>query len=323
MASLRFAASESHAKAHPKTCSNPRLSVENLSFMPVFALVPAMVVSLVLLKLNQHLASPGLGIVNRWLRQGVLAGGAAVIVLHFGWSERPYTVLFFACLIGWFFLETVYHWLSIHAMSVSPLPLFPRFTVNRGGDEWPVQARFLKLRDRIRDAGFKHAQAIRAEVATSLYVRASIYQDNDESTRLQVTFLPQAMGNMTVCLHMSTQTADGRRVVTDNHHLPFAGFYPESWIVERNPWQRSFSSLLARHRIRVADTGSTPVKWENDPLIDVNAQQSELERLNTQLGFLLPGADHEEHGRISPAGRYRVWKEMLSLNYLGRAARYD
>lgn len=290
---------------------------------PILVLIPTMLASLVLMRVNQHFASPTLAIVNRWLRWVILAGGSAEMTAHFGWSERPFSVLFTAYLIGWFMLESIYHWVAIHAMSVSPLPLFPRFTLNRGGDEWPVQSRFMRLRDQIRAAGFKHVQALRAEVASGLYVRASFYHSADNTTRLQVTFLPQPMGSMTVCLHLSTPTADGRRVVTDNHHLPFAGFYPENWLVERSPWCRSLGRLFARHRDRVAAAAATIVPWTTEPLEDVNAQQTELERLNTQLGFLLPSPEHEEHGRISSEGRYRVWKEMLSLNYLGRAARYE
>jgi hypothetical protein len=286
-------------------------------------LVAAMFTSLVLMRVNQHFASPLLAVVNRWLRWLVLAGGSAQLAVTLGWSERPMEVLFAAFLILWFMLESIYHWLAIHAMSVSPLPLFPRFSVNQGGDEWPVQSRFMRLREQIRSSGFKHVQALRAEVATSLHVRASFYHSRDQLTRLQVTFLPQALGNVTVSLHLATRTADGLRIVTDNHHLPFAGFYPENWLVERRPWSRSLGGLLARHSRRVAGTGAMPVPWVDEPIEDVNAQQQEIERLNTRLGFLLPSPEHEEHGRISAAGRYRVWKEMLSLNYFGRAARYE
>ena len=290
---------------------------------PILLLIPAMLASLVLMRVNQHFASPTLAIINRWLRWVVLAGGSAEMTAHFGWSERSFGALFTVYLIGWFMLESIYHWAAIHAMSVSPLPLFPRFTLNRDGDEWPVQSRFMRLREQIRSAGFKHVQALRAEVASGLHVRASFYHSADGATRLQATFLPQPMGNVTLCLHLATQTADGRRIVTDNHHLPFAGFYPESWLVERHPWRRTLAGLLAVHRERVAQNGGTLVPWTTEPLDDVNSQQSELERLNTQLGFLLPSPEHEEHGRISSEGRYRVWKEMISLNYLGRPARYE
>jgi hypothetical protein len=297
--------------------------VDIVQFTPLLILVPAMVASLVLLRVNQHYASPALAIVNRWLRWLMLAGGSAQLCIHFGWSARPFAVLLVAFLIGWFFLESIYHWLAVHAMSVSPMPLFPRFTANRGGDEWPVQGRFLTLRDQIRATGFKTVQALRAEVASGLHIRASFYQDATGLTRLQVTFIPQPMGNVTVCLHLATQLADGRRIVTDNHYLPFAGFYPENWCLERRPWIRRLATLLERHRARVSGAAGTAVPWTTDPLADLNAQQGELEHLNTQLGFLLPSPEHEEHGRISVEGRYRVWKEILSLNYLGRPARYE
>lgn len=290
---------------------------------PAYVLIPVMVVSFALLKLNQQRASPLLSIVNRWLRWGVMAGGLALVTRHFEWSERDFWTLFVVFLLFWFLLDCIYRWLAIHAMSVSPLPLFPRFVANQAGDEWPVQSRFLALRDRIRAAGFKQVQSVRAEVATSLYVRASIYQDANNGTRLQVAFLPQPTGGVIACLHFSTRLADGRRIVTDNHHLPFAGFYPENWHIERRPRTRSFARLFALHGRRLAAAGSAIEPWTTEPLADLNAQQIELERLNTELGFLYPSNLHEEHGRISHEGRYRVWKEMLTLDYFGRAARYE
>lgn len=283
-----------------------------------------MLVLLVLIKINQHFAAPVLAIANRWLRWLVIAGTLAMFCQHFGWDDgRSYWALFAVFLLIWLLLDGVYRWLAIQAMSVSPLPLFPRFTENRAGDEWPVQRRFLTLRDQLRAAGFKQVQALRAEVATGIYVRASIYQDAGQNTRLQVSFLPQPGASVLACLHFSTCLATGERLVTDNHHLPFAGFYPETWSVERRPRTRGFKALYARHRERVAASRGTVVPWATVPMDDLNAQQTELERLNTDMGFLLPPTMHEEHGRISHEGRYRVWKEMLMLDYLGRAARYE
>ena len=60
-----------------------------------------------------------------------------------------------------------------------------------------------------------------------------------------------------------------------------------------------------------------------EPLADLNDAQRELDRVNTELGFLNPHAAREDHGKISQEGRYRVWKEIWMLNYLGRSARYD
>ena len=54
-----------------------------------------------------------------------------------------------------------------------------------------------------------------------------------------------------------------------------------------------------------------------------NAAQSELDRLNTELGFLHPHAERDDFGQITHEGRYRVWKEIWLLNYFGRSARYE
>jgi hypothetical protein len=154
-------------------------------------------------------------------------------------------------------------------------------------------------------------------------LRVSIYQDAAAATRVQITFLPQINGAISVCCSLSTQTVSGYRYVTDNLFLPFGGFYPENWLVERRPWTRSLATLLARHRARLAKAHEMAQPWSTEPLIDLNAQQRELEQVNTELGFLMPHAEREDYGKMSYEGRYRVWKEILLLNYFGRSARYE
>jgi hypothetical protein len=291
---------------------------------PVYILIPAMLVSLLLVKLYQHFSHPWLAILNRWLRWPVMAGSLAILCQHFGWDgDRPFWVLCTVFLIVWLLLDGVYRWLAINAMSVSLLPLFPRFMENKAGDEWPVQRRFLTLRDELRAAGFKQIQSLRSEVAQGVYVRVSIYQDTAHSTRLQVSFLPQTGTGVLSCLQFSSITTSGTRLVTDNHHLAFAGFYPETWRLERLPRMRSFKKLWSKHQQRLATVKEGRIPWSTHPLDDLNNQQSELERLNTELGFLLPSPLHEEHGRISHEGRFRVWKEMLTLDYFGKSAHYE
>jgi hypothetical protein len=289
---------------------------------PDYPLLVAIILSLVLLQLNQRRGSPVLAIFNRWLRWFIFAFGMAAITRDFGWSEHPYLILAAAFFLIWFVVETLYNWLAIHALSVSPLPLFPRFGLNHSGEEWPTQPQFLKIRDWLRANGFKQVQALKAEVGPGIYLRVSIYQDSEAGVRLQVTFLPQGNGALAVSYSLSTNTAGGYRYVTDNLHLPFGGFYPENWLVERNPWRRSLARLVKRHRARLARGNEMPVPWTSDPLNDLNLQQRELEQINTELGFLFPQADREEYGKISHEGRYRVWKEYWLLSYFGKSVRY-
>jgi hypothetical protein len=287
-------------------------------------IVPAAIVaSMILLQINQRMASPVMSIVDRWVRWLVFAFGAAQVCRDFSLIDRPYWVLVAAFFLLWLLVGTLYNWLAISALNVSPLPLFPHYTLNQSGEEWPVQPRLLREREWLRSGGFRQVQALRAEVGGGIYLRTSIYEDAAGSTRLQVTFLPQAGGTIVVCHEFTSVAADGSRYITDNLHIPFAGFYPENWYVERRPRCRSLPRLLARHRARLAAAGVQPVRMELDPLSDFNAAHHELDRLNIELGFLNPYHRREDLGKFTHEGRYRVWKEVWTLNYLGRSARYD
>lgn len=283
----------------------------------------AVLVSLVLMQVNSRVASPVLAIADRWLRWIVFALVGAYICRHFELIDRPFWALAVAFFIVWFLCETLYTWLAISALSVSPLPLFPRYVVNSSGEEWPIQQRWLKLREWLRGHGFRQTEALKAEIGGGAYLRVSIYQNEDATIRVQITFIPQASEAISVCCSVTSLTEDGSRYMTDNMYIPFGGFYPENWFVERAPWRRSLPRLIARHRARMAAAGAVAVPFAVDPVADLNNSQHELDSLNTELGFLNPHAQREDLGKITHEGRYRVWKEIWTLNYLGRAARYD
>jgi hypothetical protein len=290
---------------------------------PPYFILAAIIVSLVLMQINQRVASPLLSIADRWLRWFVFAFGAAQMCRDFDLIDRPFWVLSAVFFLVWFLGETLYNWLAISALSVSPLPLFPRYAINSSGEEWPVQTRLLQVREWLRAEGFRQTQALKAEVGGGIYLRVSVYQDAQATVRVQVTFIPQTNGAISVCYAVTSLTADGSRYLTDNLYIPFAGFYPENWFVERAPWRRSLPRLLGRHRARMGAAGAVAVPFAVEPLADLNTAQHELDQVNTELGFLHPHHDREDLGKITHEGRYRVWKEIWMLNYLGRAARYE
>ncbi len=286
-----------------------------------YLLLAAIATSLVVAQVNLRLGSPVLAIFERWLRWLIFAFGAAHLCGEFQLIDRPYWALVVVFLLLWFLGDTLYNWLGIHALSVSPLPLFPRYVPAPGGEEWPVQPRLLRVREWLRGQGFRPVQALRAEIGGGIHLRVAVYQDAAAKVRIHVTFLPQAGGAIAVCYSLISLTVDGSRFVTDNFYIPFAGFYPEHWFVERLPLRRALPRMLARHQERIAREQVVP--FASDPLTDLNGQQHELDHLNTRLGFLNPPGEREEFGKISHAGRYRVWKEIWMLNYLGRSARYQ
>lgn len=289
---------------------------------PSYFIVGAIVVSLILLQVNQRLASPLLSIADRWIRWFVFSFGCAQLCDEFKLIDRPFWILALVFFLVWFLVETLYNWLIITAESLSPMPLFPRYAVNTSGEEWPVQPRLLKVREWLRAQGFRQTQALKAEIGPSIYLRLSVYQDAPATVRVQATFLPQANGAIAACYSVTSLSADGVRYVTDNLYIPFAGFFPEHWFVERRPWTRSLPALLRRHRARLEAAQVQVVPFTSDPLADLNTAQHELDQLNTELGFLHPHSDREDLGKFTQEGRYRVWKEIWMLNYLGRAARY-
>jgi hypothetical protein len=293
------------------------------SYVILAAILTAMLVSIVLMQVNQRLASPILMIVDRWMRWFVFAFGSAYLCMEYDVVDRPFWALVTAFFILWFLLVTLYDWLAITAHSLSPLPLFPRYTINSSGDEWPVQPRLLKTREWLRRQGFRQVQALKAEIGGGSSLRTSVYQDAPATLRVQVSFIPQGSGAITVCYAVSSTTSDGGRYMTDNLYIPFAGFYPEDWFVERAPWLRSLPRLIERHRARLGPVAAAIAPFATDPLTDLNAVQHELDQLNTELGFLHPRGEREDLGKFTTEGRYRVWKEIWMLNYLGRAARYE
>jgi hypothetical protein len=287
-----------------------------------YFLLAALAASLVISHVNQRLASPVVAILDRWLRWLIFSFGSALVCRDYGLVDRPFWVLAVSGFVLWFLGETIYNWLAISALSSSPLPLFPRYAPNLSGEEWPIQPHLLKMRDWLRTKGFRQIQALRAEVGGGIFLRASIYQNEAGTLWVQVMFLPQGNGSIAVCYTATSVTADGQRFVTDNLYVPFGGFYPENWSVDRRPCCRSLPRLLRIHERRLARAGKTSVPIATEPIADLNETQRELDRVNTELGFLNPMGEREDNGKITHEGRFRVWKEIWMLNYLGRAAHY-
>jgi hypothetical protein len=285
-------------------------------------LTPALAVLLLLFYLNLRMASPILAIPIRWLRWILFAVFTAQANEQLDWIDRPAWVVAAAVFVLWFLLESGFNWLKVSAISLSPMPLFPRYMINGNGDEWPTQKRLLQVRDWLRNNGFIPVQALKAEIGGGIWLRTSVYQSADHTLRLHVLFVPQESGAITVCFSLATLTTGHRRIVTDNLYIPFGGFYPESWLVERSPWRRNLARLVSRHRARLVRSGGTAVAWETPPLDDINQQQQQMETINLELGYLLPHAEREEFGKITPEGRFRIWKEAWLLDYLGVATRY-
>lgn len=291
--------------------------MENLSVE--YLLFGLAIITVALPMIAARLNLPVLHVCARWIRW-FLFGALFAFCLHaFELSYRPVWVLFLAGFGLWFVIETGYNWIVIKALSQSDLPLFPTFRVNRDGDEWPADKRYIDVKDWLKENAFKRIAALKAELFAGAVLRASIYESADQLTRVQILFLPKRQGGSTACYTLQTEGDEGQRLITDNQFLPYGGYYPEKWNLCRRPLIGSLRRLLNLHRKRVRRSSLNPVPFEEEALEQLNEQQRILERLNTETGFLVPRPRQEEEGKFTSEGRYRLWKEMWTLAYLGKS----
>ncbi len=251
----------------------------------------------------------------RWLLFGVLF---AVSIRYFDLSYRADWVHFVSGLALWFILETSYNWIAIMALSESDLPLFPKFYVNTDGDEWPADQRYIELKEWLRSEDYKHLSSLKADFFGGMCLRACVYESRDDFTRIQILLIPTRKGGAAACYTVRTRTQEGQCVITDNLSLPYGGYYPSWWSICRKPLIGSPRRLLELHKKRLIKMNVRAVGTEDSAVEEVNEQQRILERLNTDTGFLVPRYLHEEEGKITSNGRYRLWKEMWLIAYLGK-----
>lgn len=286
-----------------------------------WALLTTALISILLPILAAKIEMPLLSVFGRWVRWFLFASIFAFIIAALEWSFRPYWVHFITGLGLWFLLETGYNWIAIKALSQSEIPLFPSFKENSDGDDWPAEERLITLRDWLRKQDYKRLSGLKAKLFEETFLRASIYESDDALTRIQILFIPKRKGGAQACFTITTKGKEDRRVITDNLFLPYGGYYPEGWEIARKPMIGSLKRLLALHSKRLSKSSIEPVKFEDEALQELNEQQRILERLNMESGFLSPHNEREENGKISSEGRYRLWKEMWLLAYLGKVVR--
>jgi len=292
---------------------------EETTTIAEWTLMAVAIISVLLPIIAGKTGMPIFNLLGRWVRWFLFAALFAFFLPVLEWSFRPFWVHFITGMGLWFLLETEYNWIAIKALSQSEIPLFPNFKVNSEGDDWPADERLIAIREWLREQKFKRLVGLKAELFEETYLRASVYESPDQLTRIQVLFIPKRKGGATSCYTITTNGADDRRVITDNLFLPYGGYYPDGWDISRKPMIGSLKRLLSIHHKRVLKSSLQPQSFEDDALSDINAQQNILERFNTETGFLVPRAQQETEGKITSEGRYRLWKEMWLLAYLGRS----
>lgn len=260
---------------------------------------------------------PFLSIASRWIRWILSSLLIAYFARQWALSEKPLVVLIGASFLFWFLIESILVWINIRMLNFSSIPLFPRFSINHRKTQWPNQKRFIQLKEFLRSNGFKEGQSIKTSIAGTLFLYSPIYIDSSNRILLQFLFLPQRNGTIDVRYILISSTLDGKRYITDNIEMPFGGYVPQNWFKVRKPFCDSLETLLELHSKRLNLSNEIFVTWEDTPLDEINHQQSVLEYYNIKEGFLNPPNLYESYGKLTPEGRYRLWKQFLFLKYLG------
>jgi|TARA_B110000438_G_scaffold292846_1_gene331781 hypothetical protein len=266
-------------------------------------------------------ASPNVSIGARWIWWSLVALTSASVALAFDYKGHPLWVISSVTLLGWFLLESIYTWLVVSTISQSDLPLFPRFSENTAGAEWPSDEPYIRLRDWLRKNGFTQTQSLIAKHHDEISIRLVVFDRSDHLVRAAFLFFPHRQGVGAYAATFQSVTETEERLITDNFFLPYGGFYPEGWQIERRPRTRSIERLYNRHLAR-CDALDLPLSEnEAEPLEDLNRSNRTIEQLNRELGFLSTLSEDDLH-RISTAGRARIWKEIWTLAYFGISRKY-
>lgn len=268
--------------------------------------------------------SPLLAVASRWCRWFFTGAIGGYLLSETGWTNYPFWVTASVSFLGWFLVETIYNWVVISAISRSDLPFFPRFELNERTGQWPKDDRSIQLRDWLRSSGFKKHQSLLARMDDQILMHVFVYENPQNHVRAHILFFGGIGMNNAVSFAFNSLDVRERRWVTDNLFLPYGGFYPEDWSVERHPLMQSAEKLYQRHLERMdAALSDAWLPFKQDSIEVLNADRVALEKLNREMGFFNSEEDIENKGRISPAGRHRIWQELWTISYFGRARRYS
>lgn len=264
-----------------------------------------------------------LAVVNSWLRWllfSLLVAGLFAPA-DVGVKNPAFWRLALGAFLLWLLVQTVYTWVLIAALNRSNQPIFPRFRENLEGDAWPLQNRFQLLRQWLRSRGFHKLQHLESPLGGDMVMRSSVYLSEDATVLLHILFSPKQPNMMQAQYVLMTLTEEDEVVMTDNIDIGYGGYYPDNWFVERRPLVHSLEKLLNLHKRRLLRGGVNVRVWDEDLDVqgEMNQSQKELIAVNIAAGFLTDPRYEETGGRLTSEGRYRLWKEMLLLKYLGRA----
>jgi len=254
---------------------------------------------------------------SHWARWLTFACAFSLMLTYFEWSNRADWVHFISGLAAWFILETLYYKISIHMLNISEMDLFPKYKHDTNENLWPINKEVLKIKDLLSQEGFKEEETLKAEIIAHLVIRQAVFLDETRKIRLNVLFIPNAKNEIKLFYSLFSHKTSGEYLLTDNQNMPFGGYYPDHWTVNRYPISHSLKKLLKKHREAMSESEGEWTEVEGDIRTKTNRLQWELEKKNREMGFLNE-PNREDKQQISSEGCFRIWIEMWLLAYFGK-----
>ena len=256
---------------------------------------------------------PFLRIALRWMYWASISSLFSFALVYFELSSRPFWLHFITGAALWFFFETSYNWLAIRVLSSNDQSIFPQYKDNHQGTVYPADRKFIRTRDWLSNQGFNKLTALTAEIFEGYQLKTFTYQSEDRCTRIQIYYVPSTRSGIKEYFSIISRDEDGFLWLSENLTYPFGGYYPCHWRVTRSPLSGSIHSLLKKHKLNVSQSNAKLVPFVSTVLEEVNSMQTELKNFNQKAGYLTP----QNEFKISQEGRYRIWKEMWLIAYLG------
>jgi len=254
---------------------------------------------------------------SHWARWLTFACAFSLMLTYFEWSNRADWIHFISGLAAWFILETLYYKISIHMLNISEMDLFPKYKNDTNENLWPINKEVLKIKDLLSEEGFKEEETLKAEIIAHLVIRQAVFLDEARKVRLNVLFIPNAKNEIKLFYSLFSHKTSGEYLLTDNQNMPFGGYYPDHWTVNRYPISHSLKKLLKKHREAMIESEGEWTELEGDIRTKSNRLQWELEKKNREMGFLNE-PNREDKQQISSEGCFRIWIEMWLLAYFGK-----
>lgn len=202
-------------------------------------------------------------------------------------------------------------------LNISEMDLFPKYKNDTNENLWPINKEVLKIKDLLSQEGFKEEETLKAEIIAHLVIRQAVFLDEARKVRLNVLFIPNAKNEIKLFYSLFSHKTSGEYLLTDNQNMPFGGYYPDHWTVNRYPISHSLKKLLKKHREAMSESEGEWTEVEGDIRTKTNRLQWELEKKNREMGFLNE-PNREDKQQISSEGCFRIWIEMWLLAYFGK-----